>query len=217
MLIFKKEKKVVKLAERYVEVMDHCFEAARISLKLYLADSTPDLEEERMKVRRLESQADNLLREIRDTLYSGAYVPLIREDIYNVFSALDLTVNATEALCDFAVNERPQVPDEFKDAFHEILKATFRTAKPLRRAVLSYFEPKGKMDSVREHVQEVKQTESEVDRLASVLTREIFSREDLRLSHRMHLKHFLDEFGDITDRAEDAGDQLELAALKSVI
>ena len=48
------------------------------------------------------------------------------------------------------------------------------------------------------------------------LTKEIFtSSQDF--AHQLHLKHCLDFIAEVSDRAEDAGDQLELATLKSMM
>ena len=104
-----------------------------------------------------------------------------------------------------------------RDAFIEVVKASFSAGKDLRKAVSSYLDPKEKMDVVREKAAEVDREESKVDHLESDLTKKIFSMEELRLSHRMHLRQFLVHIAGVSDRAEDAADELELAALKSVV
>ena len=48
------------------------------------------------------------------------------------------------------------------------------------------------------------------------LTKEIFNSE-LDFAHQNHLKLCLDSIVEVSDRAEDAGDQLELATLKSMV
>ena len=58
--------------------------------------------------------------------------------------------------------------------------------------------------------------ESRVDKLEWDLTKEIFNSE-LDFAHQSHLKLCLDSIVEVSDRAEDAGDQLELATLKSMV
>ena len=55
-----------------------------------------------------------------------------------------------------------------------------------------------------------------MDKLEWDLTKEIFVS-SLDFAHKMHLKLCLDHVGEISDRAEDAGDHLELVTLKSVV
>jgi uncharacterized protein Yka (UPF0111/DUF47 family) len=55
-----------------------------------------------------------------------------------------------------------------------------------------------------------------VDKLKWDLTKVIFtSSEDF--AHQHHLKECLNHIVEVSDRAEDAGDQLELATLKSMV
>lgn len=48
------------------------------------------------------------------------------------------------------------------------------------------------------------------------LTKTIFTS-DLDFARQLHLKLCLDRIAEVADRAEDAGDQLELATLKTMI
>jgi len=217
MLVFKKEKKVIKLAERYIASMVECVASARDAIQCYLGEMDGEPEELHLRVRHLESSADAIRLEIRNTLYSGAYVPLIREDIHKVIALLDRVANAAEAACDFVIYQKPDIPSMLHPAFKEILKVSFGITKPLKKGALGYFEPKGKMDAIREHAQEVGRQESKVDELESNLTKAIFDSTQLDLSRKLHLQECLNRITAVSDRAENAADQLELAALKSVV
>lgn len=48
------------------------------------------------------------------------------------------------------------------------------------------------------------------------MTKEIFNCE-LDFAHQLHLKLCLNAIVEVSDRAEDAGDQLELPTLKSMV
>jgi uncharacterized protein Yka (UPF0111/DUF47 family) len=58
--------------------------------------------------------------------------------------------------------------------------------------------------------------ESRVDKLEWDLTKEIFTS-SMDFAHQIHLKNCLDHIVEVSDRAEDAGEQLELATLKSMV
>jgi uncharacterized protein Yka (UPF0111/DUF47 family) len=80
--------------------------------------------------------------------------------------------------------------------------------------MLSYIEEKGDIEAIREEVKQVGVKESDVDKMEWDLTRQIFTS-SLDYAHKIHLKLCLDSIVEITDRAEDAADQLELDTMKS--
>ena len=55
---------------------------------------------------------------------------------------------------------------------------------------------------------------SDVDKIEWDLTRQIFTS-SLDYGHKVHLRLCLDSIVEISDRGEDAADQLELATMKS--
>ena len=63
---------------------------------------------------KIETQADLIRHEIRNKLYYGAYMPLLREDIYKLVECIDMVANSAEKCCDFFLNQRPVIPDFFK-------------------------------------------------------------------------------------------------------
>ncbi len=58
--------------------------------------------------------------------------------------------------------------------------------------------------------------ESDVDKSEWDLTKAIFIS-SLDYSHKIHLRHCLDTIVEVSDRAEDAADQLELTFLKKMV
>jgi uncharacterized protein Yka (UPF0111/DUF47 family) len=72
------------------------------------------------------------------------------------------------------------------------------------------------MDVVREHTKEVGHQESIVDTNEWDLTNLVFLSSALDLSQKAHLKQCIDTIVEVSDRAEDAADQLELVTLKTV-
>jgi uncharacterized protein Yka (UPF0111/DUF47 family) len=68
---------------------------------------------------------------------------------------------------------------------------------------------------VRELARAVGAIESKVDKIEWQLTKEIFTS-SLEHSRMLHLRLCLDDIVEISDRAEDAADRLELVTLKSV-
>jgi predicted phosphate transport protein (TIGR00153 family) len=215
-VFFKKEKEVIELILKHLELVEDSIKTGIRTIELYLDDNISEAKVLGRKVRSEESEADIVRYKIRDKLYSGAYLPLLREDIYKLIESIDKVANAGEACCDFFLNQRPVIPDELKPAFVEVVKESLGIIDNLKLAVLCYFKGECKIETVREHTKEIGMQESRVDKLEWDLTKAILTS-PMDLAHKLHLRLCLESIVEISDRAEDAGDQLELATLKSMV
>ena len=216
MALFKKEKEVVELILKHLNLIVESLKSGLQTTQFYLDDNIGDAKVWARKTRGQESEADLIRHEIRDKLYSGAYLPVLREDIYKLVESIDKVGNAAEACADFFLNQRPSIPKEMKPHFLAISKDSLGIAESLKLAVMCYLKGDCKIETVCDHTREIGLQESKVDKLEWDLTKEIFISE-LDFAHQTHLKHCLDDIVEVSDRAEDAGDQLELATLKSMV
>ena len=216
MILFKKEKEVIELILKHLDVIEDVIKSGLKTIEFYLDANISEAKVWARKTRSTESEADLIRYEIRDKLYLGAYLPMLREDIYKLVESIDKVGNAAEACSDFFLNQRPLVPDEMKPHFLEVGKESLGVIDSLKLAVLCYFRGDCKLETVRDHTRELGLQESRVDKLEWDLTKEIFNCE-LDSAHQLHLKLCLNSIVEVSDRAEDAGDQLELATLKSLV
>jgi predicted phosphate transport protein (TIGR00153 family) len=164
----------------------------------------------------LETEADVIRLQIRDKLYYGAYMPLLREDIYKLVESLDTVANAAEKCCDIFLNQRPLIPDDCKSDFSNIVQESMGAAEPLKHAVLCYLKGMCPIEVSRQHSRDIGLIESKVDSMEWDLTKKIFSSE-MAHSHKLHLRTCLDIIVEVSDRAEDSADQLDLVILKSMV
>ena len=215
MAFFKREKEVIELAIKHLDAVENCLLTALNTIKAYLENDIKLSKRLAGDVEKTESKADLIRHSIRDKLYSGAYLPLLREDIYKLIESIDKVANAGEACCDFFLNQRPVFPENSVAQFAHISTESLGIVVPLKLSVLCFFKGDCSIEVVREHTKEVGFIESEVDRLEWDLTKVIF-KSDLEHSRKMHLRQCIDCIVEVSDRAEDAADQLELASLKSM-
>jgi predicted phosphate transport protein (TIGR00153 family) len=216
MALFKKEKEVIELILKHLNVVVESLKSGLKTIEFYLDDNISDAKVWARKTRSDESEADLIRHEIRDKLYLGAYLPLLREDIYKLVESIDKVGNAAEACADFFLNQRPLIPKEMRLHFLAVSTDSLGIAESLKLAVMCYLKGDCKIETVRDHTREIGLQESKVDKLEWDLTKEIFISE-LDFAHQTHLKHCLDSIVEVSDRAEDAGDQLELATLKTMV
>lgn len=214
-MLFKKEKEVIDLIEQHADKMETCLTTAIITLQAYLEDDIAQAKILARQTDALESEADLIRLKIRDRLYSGAYMPLVREDIYKLVESLDRVANAAEKCCDTFLNQRPEVPAELRPPYLEIIRVSLGIGEPLKHAVLCYLRGICPVEVSRGHAKEVGMAESKVDSMEWDLTKKIFSSQ-LTYGHKVHLRRCLDSIASVSDRAEDSADQLELVSLKTM-
>ena len=214
MILFKKEKEVIELILQHVDKVEECIKVGMKTLQTYLKGDMQNAKQLARETDRLEGEADMIRHEVRDKLYSGAYLPLLREDIYKLVEGMDKVCNACEACCDFFLNQRPKIPDEMKQSFLIAVQESFGIIAPLRHAVRCFVKVVCPIEVTRQHSKEVGLKESNLDTIEWDVTKEIFNA-DISYGHKIHLKLCLDTIIRVSDRAENAADQLELTAVKS--
>lgn len=216
MLLFKKEKQVIESILKHLDLVEETLKTGIRTIEFYLEGNISEAKVLARKVRSTESEADIVRYDTRDRLYSGAYLPLLREDIYKLIESIDKVANAGEACCDFFLNQRPIIPEEMKPHFLAVVRESLGIIDNLKLAVLCYFKGECKIETVREHTKEIGLQESRVDKLEWDMTKEIYTS-SIDFAHQQHLRLCLESIVEVSDRAEDAGDQLELATLKSMV
>ena len=215
MILFRREKEVIGLIEQHGRKVAECLETGADTIRTYIAGEIKSAKGLARQAADLESEADIIRYDIRDKLYSGAYMPILREDIYKLVESLDKVANAAEACCDFFLNQRPSIPADLGADFESVSAASLGIISALEPAVECYLNGSCTIDTVREHTRKVGMIESEVDQLEWDLTKAIFIS-GLDHSHKLHLKRCLDAIVEVSDRAEDTADHLVLVTLKSM-
>ena len=216
MMIFKKEKEVVNLIAKHADKMEECLSTSIKTIQAYLKENIDEAKKLGRETDKIEKQADLIRHDIRRKLYLGAYMPLLREDIYKLVECIDMVANSAEKCCDFFVNQRPAIPDFLKPDYLEAVEESLGVSAPLKHALLCYLEGICPIEVARQHSREIGLIESKVDQMEWNTTKKIFSS-DLDYSHKIHLRLCLDKIVEVSDIAEDAADRLELVTLKSVV
>ncbi len=216
MLIFKKEKAVIELIFRHIDKTAQCVHAMLDTVKSYVAGEISAPNTTDGAVNKLEREADDLLREIRDLLYSGAYLPQIRGDIYKLMSTVDDVCNKAEDCFDHFYYQFPVIPEEYASDIDAILDLTAECFAAFQKGLKAYFGPKDKLDKVRKHSLRVSEFESRIDAIDRKLTARIF-KSSLEKGDKLHLRSCVRKIAAISDATEDAADQLQWLSVKTVL
>jgi len=100
--------------------------------------------------------------------------------------------------------------------FLNAMKISIPCFSPLKEAVVFFFTDKVDIETIRELVKKAGVLESDVDKNEWDTTRDIFNA-DLDYGHKIHLKLCIQRIVEVSDRTEDAADQLEITIIKGGI
>jgi predicted phosphate transport protein (TIGR00153 family) len=212
-----KEKEVKELIDEHVEKVGkfkRCLEA-------FLQGDTATAESVHKGCDDAETEADIVLRKIRDCLYSGAFLPIARKDVYMLTEFVDKIANKAEAVSDVLVYQSPEVPDHYKNPLRVIMETIsemFAIFKEGVALLVPYdsLRVEDKLATIRERIATIGIMESEVDEQEEALMRALF-HSDLPLSNKMQLESFLRRITDISDVMEDAADRLYVLVIRERI
>ena len=212
-MFYRKEKQVNELILKHLEEVDSCLNTALKAIEEYLSSNIEEAKSLAIKVDQIETETDSVRRDIIGKLYSGAYLPSLRSDILHLVEHLDKIADGAEACCDFFLDQRPEIPQEMNSNFLKIMERSVSTFTPLKEAVGSFFSDAFDIETIRERTKEVGIIESVVDKEEWDITRDIFKTK-LDCGHKLHLKLCLESMVGISDRTEDAADELEIIIIK---
>jgi len=209
-----KEQKVKELIDLHLEKVGNCLECFKGCVEAFFKGDIKLAEDIHENCDYAETEADIIRRKIADNLFSGAFLPLARKDVYMLSEAVDEIANTAEKASDTVVFQRPEVPTHYMGGFFEIIETTITMYKSFREAVGKFmpdetFHDYGHLPFIREKISSVIDMESEIDQKEEALIRDIFSS-DLALAQKMQLELFLRRMTSISDQIEDAADRLNV-------
>ena len=217
MIWVKKESDVIDLILNLISKIEECLRASMDTIQHYLKGEIDEAKEMAKKTDHLETETDEIRREVEGLLFSGAFLPSLRGDVHVLVEAVDKIADSAEACCDFATGQRPEIPEDFKSDFHKIAVDSIYSYEPFKEAAENLFSGRKKDASIiRERIRDVGIRESDVDDLEWKLTRRIFTS-DLPLAQKLHLQHWLEKITNISDRVEDTSDCLNSLIFKAQI
>ncbi len=209
-----KTKKVKALILEYCEVVGHAVESYKHLIDDYLSWDK-HYKQVAKEIRKTESKADDLLKQIELTMIQGALLPAYREDYIGLLELLDKVANDAEDVAQTIRLIRPDIPEDIRPIFAQICALTLEQWAPVPDMVKSLLDGGEGLVNQADFLDE---KEGEIDKIQRQTTRVIFrDHEDLRLSHRMLIKQLLDQVCHVSDRIENVGDRISLIAVKHAL
>ena len=197
--------------------MDQVSEAGLLcknGIECYLRGNNEAFAEALASIRDAEHRGDALRKTLETDLYTKTLIPESRGDVMELVESLDALLGRFNGLLWQFDIEKPQICQDLVDDFRELLQCSVEAVESTVRSSRSFFKD---LNAVADHIHKVAYWEKESDKVSTRLQRVIFSRGDIRLSHKMHLRFFVKLIDRIADEAEDVTDRLSVYVIKRML
>lgn len=212
--LFRRTRQIEQQLDSFFDKLSESSVVYRLAVRVYLKEGANEEFEERLaRVTTLESEADDLRRDIETQLYSNTLIPDSRGDVLGLVETVDqMMTKFIGSLWAFSI-EKPDIPEEFRPGFKKLTNMSVKAADELGLGARAFFRNPHDVPAYNHKVQLY---EKEADIISSALKREIFGS-DLDLAQKLHLKSFVEGIDSIADIAEDVADRLAIYSIKRTV
>jgi predicted phosphate transport protein (TIGR00153 family) len=212
--LLKKTSEIVKEVDDFLDQVSGAGLLFKSAINDYLHEHTDAFDQSIKEMIEIEHRGDALRRSLETQLYTKTLIPESRGDVLELLESMDQLLGLFKAaLWRFDI-EHPTICLEFHDDFQELTACGVDAVEATVLSCRAFFK---NIDTVSDHLHKVTYWEKTSDTVSTRLQRKIFSRQDLRLSHKRHLRDFARHLEKIADEAEDVADRLSIYVIKRSI
>ncbi len=206
-LFGKKEDEVISSFKEHLQAVQKVVETA---FKI-LEGQESERESIVKDVRKYETEADSIRRNVETMMYSGAFLAHSRGDMLGLIEAVDKIANKAETVSDVVYLQKLKIPNSLLNKYVEEYECSLNTYKALEKSIETLFSD---TEKTKKFVLEVEKLENMGDKIERGLILDLFKL-DLELAQKIQLRELALQIGDIADRSEDASDRIEIIILKT--
>ncbi len=206
-MFWKKQKEIEGLVFEHLDRVDESLQYFIQSLNAYVQEGDIEKADQMaFETHKAEGQADDVRRRVETQLLAGALMPASRRDILQLVEQVDRLANAAENALDHLLIQRIEIPDAMRPAILEITSKTELIFSHVKSAISNLFK---KMEAALEHTAQIEHIEGEIDHIERKVLKQLFEQ-DLDLAHKLQVNGFVRSVVELSDRAEDLSDHIEL-------
>lgn len=202
---------------QHTHKVHECVLEVRPLIDAFLAARHDEVEEIYERISKLEHEADEIKREIRNNLPKSIFLPVDRGDMLKYLKEQDSIADTAEDIAVLLTVRRTRIPDEMHDEIRTFVAKVLEVSERLVQAA-------GELEKLQEEsfsgrsaervvglTEEVSQGEYEADCIQTDVTRHLYDVEDqvdpVSVYFIMKLFRLL---GEIANHAENTGDHLRM-------
>lgn len=210
-----KTKKTEERIEAYMDLISNASLIFHEGVKEYLHNKMERMEDRCEEAIEVERQADELITEIKYTLYAYMLLPDSRADVFELLNDMDDIADTVKQVLLQLHIEKPGVPDFLVTNFQEMSEASMYAVDELVKSARCFFR---ETPTLNDHINKVYFYEKEADKLEEKIKRKTFQSEDIpELCHKMHLRYFSEKIVVLSDKAESIAQNLLVYSAKRAI
>ena len=209
--LFKQTKNLEQKVDKFFLLLSEASVIYRLGIRIYLREKVSEEYNKRVNhISEIESEADNLRRDIKKIIYSEMLIPDSRGDVLGLIETSDEIFSLfKKSLWSFS-NETPKIGEDLIAGYRRLTNMVVKAVDELTSGCRAFFISPHLVTS---YTAKVTLYEKEADKIGAVLKTDIFSL-DIELTEKIHLREFVDCIDCIADHAEDVADRLSIYAIK---
>ncbi len=208
-MFWKHEHKVEKLVHQHLELVDKTLRSFQKAIEAYL-DGDDQVTKLAAEVHQWESKADDVRREATTQLLKGSLLGSFRGDMLRLIEEMDKLANTADALMNSLILQNIQIPESLYPRINTICKISIQILDELNPAIELLFS---NMPEVLTHTGQIEKLEGEIDEVEKASIRDLFLM-DLTLAEKLWVRDFISHLAQLSDRAEDLSDLIEIIVAK---
>lgn len=214
-MLFNRAKSVEANIDSYLDNIIKSGLIFRNGVEHYFKNNSESFELKVEEIKKIESESDNIRRDIKHTLYKELLIPESRGDVLRLLENLDDIINIAQKVLVQLSIEKPKIWPELKDDFIELSTYAANSVKEIAAAARAFFR---NPNAVADFLVAVHYLEHEADSVEERIMRKAFEDGFITdFSEKIHMRYFAEKISRLADEAESVADRLDIYTIKRTI
>jgi len=209
-LVGEKEKRAMEGIQEHMRLVSECSRHLAKAYEIYLEGRLEGFEQEALRIREMETEADEARRHVELVIYSGAFMPIHREDYLSLAELIDKVADTAVSAVNVLSLTHVPIPEDARAKIADMIEKSIQCVDALRTCVDACIKNRKKAGSVARHVEELEET---IDEEEFALRASLYAM-DIDGYDKIILNDLVEKIGDISDAAEDVSDRIVIMMSK---
>jgi len=212
-MMLKKEREVNFLLEKHLEEIKEWLKVSSEALSSYLSDDIERINHLLLSKNQIHTSLEAGRQEIWQRLCNGAYLPVMRGDLYGIVKSVGKIADAATLSCETFLYLQPEIPIKIKNQLASIVRMVFFLFRPIHESVLYYLRGDDVLKVIRKNVDAFLVKRAEVNTLAGNLKNQIYAS-DLDYWQKSRINDCMQSVSSISSQSAETNDQIQLVIVK---
>ena len=207
----------IRPLEQHMHKVHCCAKLLKPFFKAVIEDDWEKAKQLHCQINILEKEADDMKKDLRLHLPSGLFLPVPRTDLLSLLHYQDKIANKAKDIAGLVMGRKMVIPETIKPLLPNFVRLCTDASRQACKAINELDEllesgfGGNEVGIVDEMIVTLDEIEHQSDQALATIREEIFSLEDgLPPIHAIFLYKVVERLGDLADRAQTVGGQLQI-------